>query len=67
MKWQISEETQLENLVKSVDILILNHGVNVHGQRTPEAMELAYQVNTFFRLAFNGIILQNYPLLPMHH
>jgi len=43
----IGEETQLEDLFKSVDILILNHGVNVHGQRTPEAIELAYQVNTF--------------------
>jgi short-subunit dehydrogenase len=47
VKWQIGEETQLEDLFKSVDILILNHGVNVHGQRTPEAIELAYQVNTF--------------------
>jgi hypothetical protein len=47
VKWQIGEETQLQNLFESVDILILNHGVNVHGQRTPDAIELAYEVNTF--------------------
>ena len=47
VKWEIGEETQLQDLFKSVDILILNHGVNVHGQRTPEAIELAYEVNTF--------------------
>ncbi len=30
VKWQIGEETQLEDLFRSVDILILNHGVGRH-------------------------------------
>jgi hypothetical protein len=30
-----------------VDILVLNHGINVQGERTPEAILKSYEVNTF--------------------
>ncbi|NJL84359.1 MAG: sterol desaturase, partial [Chloroflexaceae bacterium] len=33
----------LENL----DILVLNHGINPHGDRSPAAIELAYEVNAW--------------------
>jgi len=45
--WQIGSEETLDSLWKSVDILILNHGVNVQGDRSPEALDLSYEVNTF--------------------
>lgn len=50
--WKIGEEHQLAELFKKVDILILNHGINVHGERTPEAITQSYEVNAFssFRL-----------------
>ncbi|MFM7580007.1 MAG: bifunctional sterol desaturase/short chain dehydrogenase, partial [Microcystaceae cyanobacterium] len=45
--WKIGEEAALQSLLEKVDILILNHGVNVHQQRSPSAIETAYAVNTF--------------------
>jgi hypothetical protein len=30
-----------------VDILILNHGINVHGERTADAIAKSYEINTF--------------------
>jgi hypothetical protein len=45
--WQIGEEDQLADLFEKVDILILNHGINVHGERTPEAIACSYEINTF--------------------
>ena len=46
-QWQIQQEEQLADLLETVDILILNHGVNVHGERTPEAILSSYEINTF--------------------
>ncbi|GAB4295717.1 MAG: hypothetical protein Fur0025_33000 [Oscillatoriaceae cyanobacterium] len=45
--WQISQEADLAELFSNVDILVLNHGINVHGDRTPEAIGKSYEVNTF--------------------
>lgn len=45
--WKVGEEDQLAELLETVDILILNHGINVHGERTPEAIALSYEVNAF--------------------
>lgn len=45
--WQIGREEDLADLLKTVDILILNHGINVHGERTKEAIYQSYEVNAF--------------------
>ncbi len=45
--WQIGKEKELAELLEKVDILVLNHGINVHGERTPEAISQSYEVNTF--------------------
>jgi hypothetical protein len=45
--WQIGRETELSDLLESVDILILNHGINVHAERSPRAIEQSYEVNAF--------------------
>lgn len=47
LTWQVGEEAALAEALKKIDILILNHGVNVHGDRSPEAIETSYGVNTF--------------------
>ncbi|XGB41102.1 MAG: bifunctional sterol desaturase/short chain dehydrogenase [Nodosilinea sp. LVE1205-7] len=44
--WQPGLEAELEDLLQRVDILVLNHGVNVHDKRTPAAIETSLQVNT---------------------
>lgn len=45
--WQIGHEAELAEHLEKVDILILNHGINVRGERTPQAISQSYQVNTF--------------------
>lgn len=45
--WQIGEEQKLADIFKQTDILIINHGINVHGEKTAEAIEKSYAINTF--------------------
>jgi hypothetical protein len=48
--WQVGNESDLAEILETVDILILNHGINVHGERTADAIALSYEVNTFSSL-----------------
>jgi monoglucosyldiacylglycerol epimerase len=45
--WHTGQEKDLATLFEKVDILILNHGMNVHGERTPDAIAQCYEINTF--------------------
>ncbi len=45
--WQPDKESELEAELVKIDILIINHGINVHGERTEEAIARSYEVNTF--------------------
>jgi hypothetical protein len=47
LSWQVGNESELAAHLEKVDILILNHGINVHGARTPEAIAQSYEINTF--------------------
>lgn len=47
VSWQVGKESDLASVLETVDILILNHGINVHGERTADAIALSYEVNTF--------------------
>jgi nucleoside-diphosphate-sugar epimerase len=53
LRWQIGAELNLRSQLQKVDILILNHGVNVYGDRSSAAIRTSYEVNTFstWRLA----------------
>lgn len=61
--WKIGEESLLNSLWAEVDILVLNHGVNVHSDRSPEALTLSYEVNTFshWRLLNNFLAVNASP------
>ncbi|BAZ30370.1 hypothetical protein NIES4074_28300 [Cylindrospermum sp. NIES-4074] len=48
--WQLSNESDLKESLQKVDILIINHGVNVYSSRTPLAIKDSYEVNTFSAL-----------------
>lgn len=48
--WQIGQEVDLLEQLEKIDILILNHGVNVYGQRDATAITKSYEVNTFSTL-----------------
>ena len=45
--WQTGQESELASLFEKVDILVVNHGLNVHGERTPLAIEKSYEINAF--------------------
>jgi len=45
--WKTGQEAELADFLKKIDILVLNHGINVRGERTPEAISKSYEVNTF--------------------
>lgn len=47
IRWQIGEEDKLTDIFTKIDILLINHGINVHGEKTAEAIEKSYEINTF--------------------
>ena len=55
--WQIGNESELQARFKNIDILILNHGVNVYGDRTATAVQTSYDVNTFSTLKLAELFL----------
>jgi monoglucosyldiacylglycerol epimerase len=50
ISWQLGAESELLPQLRSVDILIINHGINVYTDRSASAIELSYEVNTFSAL-----------------
>lgn len=45
--WGVGAEKELTSELAKIDILIINHGINVHSERTPEAIADSYEVNAF--------------------
>jgi NAD(P)-dependent dehydrogenase (short-subunit alcohol dehydrogenase family) len=43
--WQVGQEAALRPMLEAVDVLVINHGINPHGQRSAAATELALEVN----------------------
>lgn len=48
--WQIGSEAQLLPTLKQADILILNHGINLHHDRSAEAITQSLEVNALSHL-----------------
>jgi len=49
--WQSDQVAALQPELIDVDILIINHGINVHGARTPAAIAQSLEVNSLSVLA----------------
>jgi NAD(P)-dependent dehydrogenase (short-subunit alcohol dehydrogenase family) len=47
LTWQLGHEAELADRLKTIDILIVNHGVNVLGARDSASIYKSYEVNTF--------------------
>jgi monoglucosyldiacylglycerol epimerase len=45
--WQVGREMELLELLEGIDILILNHGINVRGDISESAIVQSYEINTF--------------------
>ncbi len=43
--WQSGQEDELKDVLKRVNILVINHGINVHGERTAAAIATSLEVN----------------------
>lgn len=43
--WQVGQETTLKAQLQAVNILLINHGVNVHGGRTEAAIAASLEIN----------------------
>jgi monoglucosyldiacylglycerol epimerase len=58
LQWQIGFEEDLKARLEKMDIFILNHGVNVYGDRTPAAVQKSYEINTFSTLRLMELFLE---------
>jgi monoglucosyldiacylglycerol epimerase len=57
ISWQLGNEAQLKESLEKVDILMINHGVNVYTSRTSQAINESYEVNTFSALRLMDIFM----------
>ncbi len=47
LQWYLGAEQELRDRLQKVDILIINHGLNVNSDRNPSSVERSFEVNTF--------------------
>ncbi len=47
ISWQTGKEAELAKILEKIDILIINHGINVHESRNDDAISKSYEINTF--------------------
>jgi len=45
VRWSVGQEQALSDVLARADILVINHGVNCHGERSPEAIVRSLEVN----------------------
>jgi monoglucosyldiacylglycerol epimerase len=57
LSWQMGDEAALKDDLQKVDILIINHGINVYSARTSEAINSSYEVNTFSAMRLMDIFM----------
>ena len=50
ISWEINSEAELLKQLEKIDILIINHGINVYGRRDAAAIVKSYEINTFSTL-----------------
>ena len=56
--WQVGKEAELLAQLNKIDILVINHGINVHGQRDEAAISKSYEINTFSALRLIELFCQ---------
>lgn len=45
IRWQAGQEADLRETFQKIDILLINHGINVMGERSPRAIEQSLEIN----------------------
>jgi len=68
VRWQVGREADLRPTLEGVDVLVINHGINPHGQRSAAASERALEINALsaWRLLelFAEVVQQRQPATP---
>ncbi|WP_309733365.1 bifunctional sterol desaturase/short chain dehydrogenase [Chamaesiphon sp. OTE_75_metabat_556] len=57
LTWQLGAESELLDRLQSIDILIVNHGVNVYGDRSGAAVSKSFEINTFSIIRLTELFL----------
>ena len=57
LNWELGAESELLVHLQGVDILIVNHGVNVYDDRSFAAIQQSYETNTFSTLRLTELFL----------
>ncbi len=47
VSWEVGDEDRVLAALPQIDILVLNHGINVYGARDRDAIAASFEVNTF--------------------
>lgn len=45
VRWSVGQEQDLSGVLARTEILVVNHGLNCHGERSPEAIQRSLEVN----------------------
>ena len=45
IRWSVGQEQDLSGVLARTEILVVNHGLNCHGERSPEAIQRSLEVN----------------------
>ncbi|WP_055073571.1 bifunctional sterol desaturase/short chain dehydrogenase [Pseudanabaena sp. 'Roaring Creek'] len=59
LTWQLGNESALRDRLQKVDILILNHGINLLGARDSASIYKSYEVNTFSVFRWMDLFLES--------
>jgi len=58
LTWQLGNEAELRDRLQTVDILVLNHGINVLSARDSLSIYKSYEVNTFSVFRWMDLFLE---------
>ena len=57
VQWQLGAESELLSDLQALDILVINHGVNLYGDYSATAMQISYEVNAFSAIRLAELFL----------
>lgn len=64
VSWSCGHESELSELFRQIDILVINHGINFHGDRSAAALERCLEVNALSSLRLLELFAEAQPCSP---
>ena len=66
-RWRCGAEAELRDLLKDIDVFVINHGINAHGDRSQAAQALSLEVNALSSLRWLELFAAATPDGPAAH